>query len=151
MTIEDVKVVYERYDLPPFDEVQKELEVGGIEVDKWDFLNGLCRSMTAKLNAMISYVTPFFIPSGHYAMYIGNMMKDDKETVAEAQALYKELMIAYHQALKAQVLSPEKQVEAFNTFWKLYPGWKERTLKLLDVCEDIFTREEKKVDRGYLG
>jgi len=149
----DIKEIYAKYNLPDFELVNKEFEITGIELEKWNFLNALCRISIEKINRMTSYVVPFFIPSGYYANLIINNVKD-KETIARAKKFYKKMMIWYHQGLKAELETDEnKQVEFFNKLWKEYPTMKKEVTEFLDICEDVFKIEEKEDAHkgGYLG
>jgi hypothetical protein len=148
-----IKKVYEGYKLPDFKKVNKEFELAGIETDKWDFLNSLCRATNGKLQKLISFVTPFFVPGGYYGGIIVNTLNDKKVT-QEARDVYKELMVWYHRSLKAEMLSEKEQIVFFNEFWKKYPKMKKETLRLLQICEDVFLGKhdnKKKKSGAYLG
>ena len=148
-----MKKEYAKYDFASFEEVNKELELGSIEVENWDFLNSVCRATVSKLNKMISYVTPFFIPGGYYSSIIMHHAKGDSAIHEETQKLYKELMVGYHKGLRAEMGTEKEQIAYFQAFWKAYPLWKTRILVIIEYCEAVFAKqEEKKRPRnGYLG
>ena len=152
MSLEKIQKEYEKYDLPNFKRFNKEFELSGMEFEKCDFLKGLCRGLVARSTRLAGYVSPFFIPGGAYAAAVMSGVKD-KEIIDEAKALYRELIINYHQGLKAELLGEKEQIAYIRDFVKKYFLWKKRTLALLDVCEQVFVKsfQERREEMGYLG
>ncbi len=152
MKIEEVKKKYEKYDLPDFSLINKEFEITGIELEKWDLLNSLCRAVMNRMSNFSNYVVPFFIPGGYYNSLIMNNVKDEK-TIVRARESYKEIMLIYHEALRMSFeVDEKKQVEFFNKFWKEYPKVKKEVLDLVEICENVFKIESKGKEKGaYLG
>jgi len=127
--------------------------LGGIELEKWDFLKSFCRISTASIGKFIGYVTPLFMPGGSYAAIVQGGIKN-KALIDEAKQLYRDLMILYHDCLKAEFGDEKEQIFFLKDFLKKYPSLKIRVISFLDVCKQIFVEQayDKKGDvKGYLG
>ncbi|MBT5029831.1 hypothetical protein HON03_01055 [archaeon] len=152
MKLEDIRKEYEGHGLSDFDKFNKEFEVQGFELEKWDFLNSMCRAVINRMSSFSNYVVPFFIPGGYYNGLIMSNVKDEK-TILRAKDTYKDIMILYHEALRMSLESDEKkQIEFLKDFWKRYPKVKKETLDLIGICENVFKIEDKEKKTGaYLG
>ena len=153
MNIDDIKKKYEKYGFSDFERINKEFELGAIELDKWDFLNSFCRISNARIGKFIGYVTPLFMPGGTYAAIVQGGVKN-KVVIDDAKKLYKDLMILYHDCLKAELAEEKEQIIYLKNFLKKYPSLKERVDSILDACALVFIEQDydKKSDaKGYLG
>ena len=153
MKVDHIQKEYEKYGFLNFESVNKEFELTGLELDKWDFLNSFCRLVEGKLGKFVSYTTALIMPGGNYHAIVQGGVKD-KLVLEEAHLLYRDLMIHYHESLKAQLASEKEQVVFLKAFLKKYPLLKERVLVLLDACQQVFVEQgldKKKESRGYLG
>lgn len=153
MSLETIRKEYERYGFSDFDFVTKEFEIGAIELDKWDFLNSFCRIINGKIGKFLSYSNAIFLPGGNYNAIVQAGVKD-KAVIDEAKLIYKELMILYHDCLKAEMADEKNQVLFIKDFLKKYPSLKKRIIPLLDACKQVYVEQslDKKSDsRGYLG
>ena len=152
MSLEEIRKEYEKYGFSEFEKFNREFELTGIELDKWDFLKSFCRLVNGYLGKFIGYTTPLFMPGNSYAAIVQAGIKD-KTIVEEGKQLYKDLMVLYHECLKAELASEKEQVIFLKEFLKKYPQLKKRILIMLDACQDVFLQEAtKKNDRkGYLG
>jgi len=152
MSLETIRKEYEKYGFTDFEKVNKEFELTGIELEKWDFLKSFCRATNAQLGKFIGYTTPLFMPGNSYAAIVMGGIKD-KAVIEGAQQLYKELMVVYHENIKAELASEKEQIAFLKDFLKKYPDLKKRILVILNICEDVFKQESlgKKETKGYLG
>lgn len=142
----------EKYDLPSFQEINKEFEISTIENKSF-----LLREITNKIVERIDFFSGLFEdllqpdPSLLRSMYEAKIFNDEERKTI--YTLYKKLMVLNRQSVEVSLNREEKEDAFFikKTFYE----WKELKTsisKIVDKIKDSWKKEtESKEELGYFG
>lgn len=148
--MKDYDKIKEKYDLPDFEELNKEFEISSIETEEF-----LLREIRRKMNEKICFFSDIIAgvvntESSTTAMIeFGNLMDDD---VKEAFNLYKKLMYWERSSSEAAILGQDEKDAAFIR--ELHSEWKELKKQVADLITKMKESWKKKTtekEEAYFG
>lgn len=155
--MEELKKEYEtlkkRYDLPKFEDLDKEFEIRALELDKCGILiKAVLRVINNKIGTFLNYLEPVISPpqqSMHYVVECNNITAEDKKLMFE---FYKELSYLYHKNCLTE-LEGEKEISSqINEIWIKWPSILKRIKSSLEKINEAWLKEKEKTKKSsYMG
>ena len=148
----EYKKIQKKYNLPEFDLLNKEFELG--ELEKKDFLlRVLRRKMRDKLIFFCRIIEGILYPTDRSPLLTYESGFFDENLKENLMTLHKTMMLFDRQSLLLEVEATEaKDIEFILKLWKEWPQFKRELIKVIVVMEHswLSTTQEQKTE-GYFG
>ncbi len=149
---EEYTKIKTKFNLPNFEEVDKEFELYRIDIDKTSILTKeILRTIISRLINFINTLDPIVNTppqSLHALIEINNLSDDDKR---EIFVFYKRLSILIHEALVAEIATEKESAQFIMKIWKQWPEIRKKEMTFLKKIAEAWQKEEEKDEslKGY--
>ena len=142
-----VKEIYEKikekFNLPDYEEVNKELEISSIETEEF-LLREIRKKIVDRVDVVISEISTILQPSAESLTSMQECRFFDDKDKKKMIEIYKKLMMISRQALEAEI-SHEDQDDA-NLITEFFKEWKLMREDLLSFMKTVKTCWEKETE-----
>ncbi len=143
--IDELKELYEKarkkYDLPDFDELDREFELRKIE-DGF-VISEVRKTILDKIHAFTNWIEPVINPHQHSIHSIVESRVFNKAETDEVFNFYKKLYYHLHRGLLAGLQSEKHEAEFIKEIWKIYPELKKEITKFIEKITKSWQEAEE--------
>ncbi len=143
-----------RYDLPKFDDLNKEFEISSIkQLDKTDFLlRVIRRRITDKLAMFCNILQSLILPNTGSAINMYELKMFDENDKEQIEKLLAEMMFLERKSLLLDIKSEDNvEVEFLKTTWKQWPKFSIEMAKIAEKMSKGWKQEDKLDKTQYFG
>ena len=149
--MEKIKQEYEkiktRFNLPEFNEIDKEFELARIDIDKTSILTKeILRIIISRLISFINSIEPVVNTppqSLHALIEISNLSDDDKR---EIFVFYKGISSLIHEGLVAEIETEKESAIFITKVWKQWPEIRNKEKTFLQKIAKAWLKEDETDD-----
>lgn len=152
--IDELKELYEKakkeYDLPAFDELDKEFELRKIE-DGF-IIREVRRKILDKIHAFVEWIAPVVNPSSQSIHSMIEAKLFNKTELDEIFNFYKKIHYYIHKGLVAGLQTEKDEADFIKEVWKVYPELKKEIAKHMEkIAKGWAEAEEESITDDYHG
>ena len=149
----EYKILQKKYNLPNFEDLDKEFEIRALEVNKCGILiKAILRVINNKVGIFLNYLEPVVSPPQqimHYMIEYNNISSEDKKPMYE---FYKELSYLYHKDCRIELEDNKVIAAQINEIWKKWPSILNKIKLALEKINEAWLKEKEKTKRNnYMG
>ncbi len=148
----DYEELKEKYGLPEYKGVNKELELLALDINKMGFMmNSIMRISLTRLGKMLGHLDSLLLaqPTSAYIMIIFKGLTAEHK--AKIMDLYNKVVPLYQEGLLAELKSEEEMVIYFKKFWGKWMSLKNSYAEIVDLLMVIFKSQKEKERTQYTG
>lgn len=153
MVKENYSNYQKKYDLPKYEELDREFEIGKIDVKSGFYFKDVARTMMNKLGYFAGLLEPAInppVPTIHSMVEANNIEKEDKEKILK---MYKRLLYLGHLEHSHEVAGDERIFAGLvKELWKEWPSLKREMGECMKIILESWIIEKKEeISNRYTG
>lgn len=143
-----------KYNLPKFEELDSEFEIGKIDTKLGFYFKDISRAINNKIGYFAGLLEPTVnppIPTIHSMVETSNIDKNEKEDILK---LYKKLLFLAHKGYTLEAVKDENKVAEFiKDIWKVWPELREEMFRSMKIITEAWVKikEQETEGRSYTG